>query len=68
MKIYPVNTAQKSTFKGRMFTVKKFKSDTKDFFEAAGVVLGLEDVVFFCTGAGAVVFFDFGAVAFGAAD
>lgn len=38
MKIYPVNTAQKSTFKGRMFTVKKFKSDTKDFFEAAGVV------------------------------
>ena len=38
MKIYPVNQVQKNTFKGRIFTAQKFKSNTKDFFEAAGVV------------------------------
>lgn len=38
MKIYPVNQSQKNTFKGRTFTTQKFKSNTKDFFEAASVV------------------------------
>ena len=38
MKIYPVNQVHKNTFKGKNFTTKKLQSNTKDFFEAAGVV------------------------------
>ena len=38
MKIYPVKPAYTPNFRGNPFTLKKFKSDSKDFFEAAGVV------------------------------
>ncbi len=38
MKIYPVKPDYKTNFKGNTFTLKKFKSDSRDFFEAAGVV------------------------------